>query len=107
MMLQTDPRLLLKQSGVKERMSGLELSTLQDDFYKVTKEFISILEGQDKADMISILNAIIMSRKAKISKLAEAVNEDPELKKKMTFEEIEYFNSIVVATIVFKERVMS
>ena len=103
-MIQTDPRLLLKQTGVKERMAAFDLPALQEDFYKITKEFISNLQGEDKLQMESLLNSIILSRKSKISKLAEAVNE--EFKAKMTSEEIELFNGIASATILFKERVL-
>lgn len=107
MMLQTDPRLMLKQAGVKERMVAFELPALQEDFYKIAKEFISNLNGDDKLQMESLLNSIILSRKSKISKLAEAVNEDPTIKAKMTPEEKELFNSISSATILFKESVMT
>ena len=106
-MIQTDPRLLLKQAGVKERMAAFDLPALQEDFYKVSKEFISNLNGEDRLQMESLLNSIILSRKSKISKLAEAVNEDPTIQTKLTPEEKELFNSIASATILFKESVMS
>lgn len=105
-MIQEDARKILKQAGVKERMMALELATLQDDFYKIVKEFISNLQGEDKQQMESIFNGIIMSRKTKIARLAEAMNEDPELRKKMTAEEKEYFDGIALATKQFKDKIL-
>lgn len=106
-MVQEDARKILKQAGVKERMVALDLSTLEDGFYQLIKEFISNLQGEDKQQMESIFNSIIMSRKSKITRLAESVNEEPEIRKKLTAEEKEYFDSIVSATKQFKEKVMT
>ena|SRR3990167_11014546 len=106
MMVELDTRKILVQAGVKERMAVFDLPTLQDDFYKITKEYINNLQEPEKIEMQSMLNSIFQARKNKIAKLAEAVNEDPKLKEKMTPEEKEYFDNICAATILFKESIL-
>lgn len=103
-MVQEDARLILKQAGVKERMMYLELPALQDDFYKLIKNFLTGLTGEDKTQMESVYNSIVMARKSKILKLAHAGSE--ESKVKMTQEERDYFDAVNTATILFKEQVL-
>ena len=104
MMLQEDARLILKQAGVKERMAYLQLPTLQPDFYKLVGNFLDNLAGDDKTQMESVYNSIVMARKSKIIKLAEANSE--ESKSKMTPEECQLFDAVATATNQFRESVL-
>lgn len=103
-MVQEDARTILKQAGVKERMAYLELATLQTDFYTIMRGFLADLSGDDKMQMESVYNSIVMARKSKIIKLAEAGSE--ESKAKMTPEECQFFDAVSTATILFRESVL-
>ena len=103
---QLDARLMLKQAGVKERMLAFELSTLEDNFYKVIREFLLTLSGEDRVTMEGLYNSLVMARKSKIVRLAESLNEDPTILAKMTTEDKEYFDAIVSATMHFSKGVL-
>ena len=102
---QIDPRLLLKQALVKERMMSFELSTIDDDFYKIIRNWMANLVD-DKTSMETILSTLIQIRKNKIATLAVSLNTDPEIREKMSTEEKIYFDNMANATIEFKESVM-
>lgn len=104
-MLQEDARKTLKQSGVKERMAHLELSHLPDDFYKSSKEFISNLSGEDKEEMTSLYNSIILSRKSKLTKRAEALIPLEEIQDRLTSEEKEFYSSVLNNTKTFMNKI--
>jgi DNA replication initiation complex subunit (GINS family) len=101
---QIDPRLLLKQALVKERMMSFELSTIDDDFYKIIRNWMQNL-GDDRTSMDIILNTLLQIRKNKIATLAVSLNTDPEIREKMSIEEKTYFDKIADATMEFKESV--
>lgn len=98
---QKDPRLRLKQALVKERMNGLNLTTLEPDFYKTVREWVLSLSGEDRTAMITLFNQIVMSRKSKIITLAHALNTDAEIREKMAPEDREYFDAVANATVEF------
>jgi len=101
---QIDPQLLLKQSLVKERMMSFELSTLDDDFYKIIRNWMANL-GDDRIPIEIILNTLLQIRKNKIATLAVSLNTDPEIREKMSSEEKIYFDKMAEATMEFKESV--
>lgn len=105
MMVQDDPRLILKQASIKELLQTVNLSTLPADFYPTIQKFLSNLEGEDKTKMSAVFHGLLFSRKNKICRLAEALNHDVEIREKMTTEERAYFDEIAVATVNFMKTV--
>lgn len=102
---QLDPRLMLKQALVKERMLSFELATLEYNFYEVIREWLQTLSGEDSSAMSTLLSTLGLLRKNKLTALAVAVNIDPDIRAKMTTEDRSYFDAVANATIEFKKSV--
>lgn len=101
-----EPKLQLKQALVKENMNGLNLATLEPDFYKTIREWILTLSGEDRTAIDTIYNQLVFKRKSKIVTLAHALNHDPDIRAKLTTEEREYFDAVANATVKFQKGVI-
>ena len=85
----------LKQALSKEKMVGeYQLSTLDPHFYIKLKQTLSELDRDDFDHVESILLELFRMRRGKLVKLADSIKLTSDLYKKLTVEEIVFFNSI-------------
>ena len=103
---QQDPRLMLKQASVKDKIHPHEVIVLESNFYKIIREFLESLSGEDKETLMGIYNSLVLSRKSKITRLAETAQDDPTIYDKITDEEKDYYNSILATSKQFKDEVL-
>ena len=85
----------LKQALSKEKMVGeYQISTLDPHFYIKLKHSMKELSRDDFDHVESIMLELFRMRRGKIVKLADSINLTSDLYKKLTVEEIVFFNSI-------------
>lgn len=85
----------LKQALSKEKMVGeYQLSTLDSHFYIKLKQSMKELSRDDFDHVESIMLELFRMRRGKIVKLADSIKLTSDLYKKLTVEEVVFFNSI-------------
>lgn len=103
----TDMVVELKQAIVKENVQGeFELATLDSNFYIKLKSYMKTLEQSDFDKVESMLNSLVRKRKSKIIHLADSSKLTADLKKKLTVEEVEYYNNLHNNSIDFTKQIL-
>jgi DNA replication factor GINS len=103
----TDMVVELKQAIVKENVQGeFELATLDSHFYIKLKSYMKTLERSDFDKVESMLNSLVRKRKGKIIHLADSSKLTTDMKKKLTIEEVEYYNNLHNISVDFTKQIL-
>jgi DNA replication factor GINS len=97
----------LKQSIVKEKVQGeFDLSTLDDYFYIKLKSYMKRLSENDYDKVESMLNTLLRKRQGKIIHLADSSKLTPDISRKLSIEEREFFNQIYEISTKFSKKIV-
>lgn len=97
----------LKQAMSKENaQNDFQLSTLDDHFYIRLDDYMRRLDDATRKEMSSMLNTLVRSRTAKISRLVALSDLSPATDEKLTVEEKELYTELRKLYVEFKESVM-
>lgn len=103
----TDMVVELKQAIVKENVQGeFELATLDSNFYIKLKSYMKTLDQSDFDKVESMLNSLVRKRKGKIIHLADSSKLTADMKKKLTVEEVEYYNNLHNISVDFTKHIL-
>ena len=96
----------LKQSLVKENSQDeFNLSTLDDHFYIKVNSYLKRLQLQEHNILESLLKSLFRKRHGKIIRLADSSKLTNELSRKLTVEEIEFYNQIHKMSTIFTKQI--
>ena len=98
---------MLKQAMSKENaQDDFQLATLDDNFYIRLEDYMSRLENQKHSELLSMLNSLVRSRIAKISRLVVSSKLNSTNAVKLTIEEKELYTELRKVYEEFIEHVM-
>jgi len=96
----------LKQAKVKEVSQGdYNLSTLDKNFFIRMKSYMKNLEKNDFDQVESMLKELVRIREGKIITLANSSKLTSEISKKLTIEELSFFESVSKCSSDFKDQI--
>lgn len=96
----------LKQSLVKENSQDeFNLSTLDPYFYIKIKTYLKKLLQPEHDHIESLLKSLFRKRQGKIIRLSDSSQITNEIIKKLTIEELEFYNHIYNTSIAFKTQI--
>ena len=96
----------LKQAKVKEVSQGdYNLSTLDKSFFIRLKGYMTTLEKNDFNQVESMLKELVRIREGKIITLANSSKLTAEISKRLTIEELTFFENILKSSQNFKDQI--
>ena len=96
----------LKQAKVKEISQGdYNLSTLDKNFFIRVKSYMNNLEKNDFDQVESMLKELVRIREGKIITLANSSSLTSEISKKLTVEELSFFENVSKCSGDFKDQI--